>query len=187
MSKETKKMPRLRERYFKEIIPALQKKHGIKNVMQTPRLEKVVLNMGVGRAIQEAKLLDEAVMCLRNISGQQPVITKAKNAISNFKLRANMSIGCKVTLRGDRMYEFMDRLVSIAIPRIRDFRGLSRKSFDGHGNYSLGITENIVFMEVDRDKISRITGLDICICTTAKNNEAALGLLEEIGMPFKKN
>lgn len=186
-SKETKTIPRLRERYAKEIVPALQKRFGIKNVMQIPRLEKVVLNMGVGRAIQEAKLLDEAVMCLKNISGQQPVITKSKNAISNFKLRANMPIGCKVTLRGDRMYEFMDRLISIAIPRIRDFRGLSRKSFDGHGNYTLGIAENIVFMEIDRDKISRITGLDICICTSAKNNELALGLLEEIGMPFKKN
>lgn len=187
MSKETKTIPRLRNRYTKKIVPALQKRFGIKNIMQIPRLEKVVLNMGVGRAIQEAKLLDEAVMCLKNISGQQPVITKAKNAISNFKLRANMSIGCKVTLRGDRMYEFMDRLVSIAIPRIRDFRGLSRKSFDGRGNYTLGIAENIVFMEVDRDKISRITGLDICICTSTHDNEMALGLLEEIGMPFKKN
>ena len=187
MSKETLKKPRMQERYFKEIIPSLKKKFGIKNVMQIPRLEKVVLNMGVGRAIQEAKLLDEAVLCLRNISGQQPVITKSKKAISNFKLRENMSIGCKVTLRGNRMYEFMDRLVSVAIPRIRDFRGLSRKSFDGHGNYTLGITENIVFMEIDRDKISRITGLDVCICTSAKTNDAALSLLEEIGMPFKKN
>ncbi len=186
MSKETTNIPRLRERYRKEIIPALQKRFAIKNVMQIPRLEKIVLNMGVGRAIQEAKLLDEAVMCLKNISGQQPVVTKAKKAISNFKLRANMSVGCKVTLRHNRMYEFMDRLVSIAIPRIRDFRGLSRKSFDGHGNYTMGITENIVFMEIDRDKISRIMGLDVCICTTAEKDEWALGLLEEIGMPFKK-
>lgn len=186
MSKETTNIPRLRERYKKEIVPALQKRFAFKNTMQIPRLEKIVLNMGVGRAIQEAKLLDEAVMCLKNISGQQPVITKAKKAISNFKLRADISIGCKVTLRHNRMYEFMDRLVSIAIPRIRDFRGLSRKSFDGHGNYSMGVTENIVFMEIDRDKISRIMGLDICICTTSENDAWALGLLEEIGMPFKK-
>jgi large subunit ribosomal protein L5 len=185
-NKETTGIPRLRERYIKEIAPALQKRFGIKNVMQIPRLQKVILNMGVGRAIQEPKLLEEAIVCLRNISGQQPVITKAKKAISNFKLRANMSIGCKVTLRYNRMYEFMDRLVSIAIPRIRDFRGLSRKSFDGHGNYSMGIAENIVFMEIDRDKISRIMGLDICICTSTENDEWALGLLEEIGMPFKK-
>ncbi len=186
MSKETTNIPRLRERYKKAIVPALQKRFAFKNVMQIPRLEKIVLNMGVGRAIQEAKLLDEAVMCLKNISGQQPVITKAKKAISNFKLRADMPVGCKVTLRHNRMYEFMDRLVSITIPRIRDFRGLSRKSFDGHGNYSMGITENIVFMEIDRDKISRIIGLDMCICTTSENDECARGLLEEIGMPFKK-
>lgn len=186
MRKKTPDVPRLRERYIKEIVPKLQKRFTIKNVAQVPRLEKVVLNMGVGRAIQEPKLLDEAVVCLKNISGQQPVVTKAKNAISNFKLRANMSIGCMVTLRNNKMFEFMDRLVSIAIPRIRDFRGLSRKSFDGFGNYSLGIAENIVFMEVDRDKISKIMGLDICICTSASNNELALGLLEEIGMPFRK-
>ncbi len=167
-------------------MPALQKRFNIKNIMQIPRLEKIVLNMGVGRAINEPKLLDEAVMCLTNISGQKPIITKAKNAISNFKIRANMPIGCKVTLRNNRMYEFMDRLVSIAIPRIRDFRGLSRKSFDGFGNYSMGIKENIVFMEIDRDKISKIMGLDICICTSTTDDEMALGLLEEIGMPFKK-
>ncbi len=186
MSKEAKIIPRLQKRYKDEIMPALQKRFNIKNVMEVPYLEKVVLNMGVGKAIQDAKLLDEAVMCLTNISGQKPVITKAKNAISNFKLRANMSIGCMVTLRNDKMYEFMDRLISISIPRIRDFRGLSRKSFDGFGNYAIGIKENIVFMEINRDKISKIMGLNICICTSAKNNETALGLLEEIGMPFRK-
>ncbi len=186
MSKETTKIPRLRERYTREIAPALQKKFDIKNVMQIPKLEKVVLNMGVGQAIQEQKLLDEAVMCLKNITGQQPIITKSKKAISNFKLRENMPVGCKVTLRSAKMYEFMDRLIAIAIPRIRDFRGLSRKSFDGFGNYSMGVTENIVFMEIDRDKISRIMGMDICICTTTDNNELALGLLQELGMPFKK-
>jgi len=186
LKKEVKKVPRLREKYIKEMIPSLQKKLNIKNIMQVPRLEKIVLNMGVGKAIAEAKLLDEAVTCLKNISGQQPVVTKAKKAISNFKLRENLPIGCKVTLRGDRMYEFMDRLVAIAIPRIRDFRGLSRKSFDGRGNYTLGITENIVFMEIDRDKISKIMGMDICICTSANNDEWAVSLLEEIGLPFKK-
>lgn len=186
MKKKTPKMPRLRNRYIKEIVSALKSRFGIKNVMQVPRLEKVVLNMGVGRAAQEPKLLDEAIIGLRSISGQKPVITKAKNAISNFKLRANMPIGCMVTLRNNMMYEFMDRLVSIAIPRIRDFRGLSRKSFDGFGNYTMGISEDIVFMEINRDKISRIMGLDICICTSAENNEMALGLLEEIGMPFRK-
>lgn len=186
MNKKSNEMPRLREKYSNEVVPALQKRFEIKNIMQVPQLEKVVLNMGVGRAIQEPKLLDEAVMCLQNISGQKPIVTKAKNAISNFRLRANMSIGCKVTLRQKHMYEFMDRLISIAIPRIRDFRGLSRKSFDGYGNYNMGIKENIVFMEIDRDKISKIMGLDICICTTAPTDELALGLLEEIGMPFKK-
>lgn len=186
MSKKPNQKTRLQMQYIEKVIPNLQKRFDINNVMQVPRLEKVVLNVGVGRAINEPKLLDEAVMCLKNITGQQPVITKAKKAISNFKLRANMSIGCMVTLRHDRMYEFMDRLISIAIPRVRDFRGLSRKSFDGHGNYSMGITENIVFMEIDRDKVSKIQGLDICICTSASDNKLSLGLLEELGMPFRK-
>lgn len=179
-------MPRMQEKYLNEVVPALKERFGLKNVMQVPRLEKVVINMGVGRATQEPKLLDEAVMTLTNISGQKPVVTKARQAISNFKLRAGMPIGCKVTLRRDRMYEFMDRLIAIAIPRIRDFRGLSRKCFDGRGNYTLGIKEQIVFMEIDRDKISRITGMDIVICTSTQSDELALGLLEEIGMPFRK-
>jgi len=176
----------MRSTYQSEIVPALQKRLGLTNTMEIPRLEKIVLNMGVGRAVQDQKLLDEAVMTLRNISGQKPVVTQAKKAISNFKLRKNMNIGCKVTLRGNRMYEFFDRLVSITIPRIRDFRGLSAKSFDGHGNYTMGVKEQIVFLEIDRDKISRITGMDICICTTAKNDEQAFALLEEMGMPFRK-
>ncbi|MBN1981377.1 MAG: 50S ribosomal protein L5 [Chitinivibrionales bacterium] len=179
-------MPRLKQRYDNEVIAALKKRFSLENIMQVPRLEKVVVNMGVGKAIQEPKLLDEAVACLSNITGQKPVVTRARKAISNFKLRANLAIGCMVTLRGDHMYEFIDRMISITIPRIRDFKGLSRKSFDGFGNYTLGVTENIVFMEVDRDKISRIMGMDVCICTTAKNNELALGLLEELGMPFKR-
>jgi large subunit ribosomal protein L5 len=185
-NKTIKLLPRLQENYFSEMVPALKEKFGLKNVMEVPRLEKIVLNMGVGKAILDKKLLDEAVLCLTNISGQKPVITKAKVAISNFKLRQGMDIGCKVTLRREHMYEFIDRLISIAIPRIRDFRGLSRKSFDGHGNYTLGIKEQIVFMEIDRDKLTRISGMDICICTTAKSDALALGLLEELGMPFRK-
>lgn len=186
MSQAAKVKPRMLEKYEKEIIPALQKRFSLKNIMQVPKLDKVVINMGVGKAVQEQKLIDEAVMVLRDISGQKPVVTRAKNAISNFKLRAGVPIGAKVTLRDQRMYEFMDRLISIAIPRIRDFRGLPRKSFDGHGNYTLGIKEQIVFMEVDRDKISRISGMDICICTTAQTDDLAVGLLEEMGMPFRK-
>jgi large subunit ribosomal protein L5 len=176
----------MREKYFKEVAPALKQKLGFSNIMQVPRLEKIVLNMGVGRAVQDAKLIDEAVGVLRDISGQKPVVTRAKKAISNFKLRKGQAIGCKVTLRGNRMYEFFDRLVSVTIPRIRDFRGLPRKSFDGHGNYTLGIKEQIVFVEIDRDKITNVAGMDICICTTAKTDELALSLLEEMGMPFRK-
>jgi large subunit ribosomal protein L5 len=174
------------EKYTEKVVPALIKRCNYKNKMQVPRLEKIVINMGVGDAVSDAKLIDEAVMCLREISGQKPIVTKAKKAISNFKLRENMSIGCKVTLRNERMYEFFDRLVGITIPRIRDFRGLSRKAFDGFGNYTLGIKEQIVFLEIDRDKVSRITGMDINLCTSAKNNEDALALLEEMGMPFRK-
>jgi large subunit ribosomal protein L5 len=176
----------MQEAYFKEVVPALKTKLGFKNVMQVPRLDKIVLNTGVGKAVQDAKLIDEAVMVMTGISGQKPVVTKAKKAISNFKLRKNLPIGVKVTLRGTRMYEFFDRLVSVTIPRIRDFKGLSRKSFDGHGNYTLGIKEQIVFAEVDRDKVTNITGMDICICTTAKTDEHGLGLLEAMGMPFRK-
>lgn len=186
MSTETTQKPRMREKYFKNTVPALKKRFGYKNDMVIPRLDKIVINMGVGDAVSDAKLLDEAIMCLREITGQKPVVTRARNAISNFKLRENMPIGVKVTLRSDRMYEFFDRLVAITIPRIRDFRGLSRKSFDGFGNYNMGIKEQIAFLEIDRDKVSKISGMDICICTTAKTNEEALGLLQEMGMPFRK-
>jgi large subunit ribosomal protein L5 len=181
-----KVVPRLLERYRKEMVPSLMNRFNLKNVMQVPRLDKIVVNIGMGKAITEPKLIDEAAGVLRDITGQKPVITKAKKAISNFKLRQGQNIGAKVTMRGDRMYEFIDRLISIAIPRIRDFRGLTRKSFDGNGNYTLGIKEQVVFMEVDRDKITRVSGMDICICTTAKTDEMALGLLEEMGMPFRK-
>jgi large subunit ribosomal protein L5 len=187
LSTATKEVPRLKERYKTAVVDALKSKHNITNVMQIPRIEKVVLNMGVGKAIQEPKLIEEAVMILTAITGQKPVITKAKKAISNFKLRENVSIGAKVTLRADKMWEFMDRLISVTIPRIRDFRGLSRKSFDGHGNYNMGIKEQIVFMEIDRDKVSKISGMDICICTSANSNEMAMSLLEELGMPFRKS
>lgn len=186
MSTGTKYVPRMLEKYSTKAVPALVEQFGYKNKMQVPSLQKIVLNMGVGDAVSDAKLLDEAVMCLRQISGQKPVVTKAKKAISNFKLRENMPIGCKVTLRGVRMYEFFDRLVSITIPRIRDFKGISRKAFDGYGNYTLGIKEQIVFMEIDRDKVSKITGMDISICTSADNNKEALALLEAMGMPFRK-
>jgi len=186
LNPEVKKITRMREKYLKEAVPALKQKFGFANVMQVPKLDKIVLNMGVGRAIQDAKLVDEAVMVLRDITGQKPVITRAKKAISNFKLRQGQAIGCKVTLRGNRMYEFFDRLVAVAIPRIRDFRGLSRKSFDGKGNYTMGIKEQIVFVEIDRDKITNVAGFDITICTTAKTDELALSLLEELGMPFRK-
>jgi len=186
VSTGTKQAPRLKQAYLKTAVPELMKKFGYKNVNQVPRLEKIVLNMGVGDAVSDAKLIDEAVMCLREITGQKPVVTRARKAISNFKLRENMPIGCNVTLRQDRMWEFFDRLVSITIPRIRDFRGLSRKSFDGRGNYTMGVKEQIVFLEIDRDKISKISGMDICICTSAGNNDEGLALLEQLGMPFRK-
>lgn len=186
MSKVTTKTPRMRDKYISKIVPALTERLGYKNKMQVPRLDKIVINIGVGGAVSDAKLIDEAVTCLRDISGQKPVVTKSKKAISNFKLRENMPIGCKVTLRGNRMYEFFDRLVSIAIPRIRDFRGLPKKSFDGFGNYTMGIKEQIVFLEIDRDKVSKISGMDICICTSAETNKEAYALLEEMGMPFRK-
>jgi large subunit ribosomal protein L5 len=186
LNPEAVKMPRMREKYLKEVVPAIKQKFGFANVMQVPKLDKIVLNMGLGRSVQDAKLVDEAVMVLRDISGQKPIITRAKKAISNFKLRKGQAIGCKVTLRGNRMYEFFDRLVSIAMPRIRDFKGISRKCFDGNGNYTLGIKEQIVFAEIDRDKITNVTGMDICICTTAHKDEVALGLLEAMGIPFRK-
>ncbi|MBN2188917.1 MAG: 50S ribosomal protein L5 [Chitinispirillaceae bacterium] len=178
--------PRLLVRYKEKVVPALMKRRGYANIMEVPRLVKIVVNMGVGAATADAKILDEAVSCLRDIAGQKPVVTRARKAISNFKLRENQAIGTKVTLRGNRMWEFFDRLVSITIPRIRDFRGLSRRSFDGQGNYTIGVKEQTVFLEIDRDKVSRVSGMDITICTTAKTSEEGLVFLEEMGMPFRK-
>lgn len=178
--------PRMFTKYKASIVDSLRDRLGARNLSEVPKLSKIVLNMGVGKATQDAKLLEEAVRDMQIIAGQRPVITKAKKAISNFKLRQGQSIGCMVTLRGYRMYEFFDRLVSIALPRVRDFRGLPRKSFDGHGNYSMGIREQIIFHEVDPDKVGRIRGMDITICTSAKTDEKALAFLEEMGMPFRR-
>lgn len=178
-------MPRLKEKHNSEIVKAMMDKFGYKNVMQVPRLEKVVINMGVGEAIQNSKAIDAAVNDLIIIAGQRPVVTKAKKSIAAFKLRQGMTIGCKVTLRGDRMYEFVDRLVSIALPRVRDFRGVSSKSFDGRGNYSMGIKEQLIFPEIDYDKIDKVRGMDIIFVTTARTDEEARELLRLMGMPFK--
>jgi large subunit ribosomal protein L5 len=177
---------RLKEKYEQVIIPKMMTKYSYKSVMETPRLEKVVINVGVGDAIINAKVLDDSVRELREIAGQQPVITKAKKSIANFKLREGQSIGCKVTLRGSRMYDFLDKLVSIALPRVRDFRGVSRNAFDGHGNYTLGVKEQLIFPEIDYDKVNKIRGMDIVIVTTARNDDEAFTLLSELGMPFRK-
>ena len=185
MSKETKYTPRMRKKYNEVVIPSLITRLGYKNKMQVPKIEKIVINMGVGDAVSDAKLVDEAVNCLKDITGQKPVVTKAKKAISNFKLRENMPIGCKVTLRSERMYEFLDRLIAISIPRIRDFRGLSPKSFDGRGNYSMGVKEQIIFPEIDYDKIDTLRGLDITITTSARTNEEGRALLEAFKFPFR--
>ncbi len=178
-------MARLRERYRREILPALMKEIGCRNALQVPRLEKLVINMGVGEAIQNVKLLDSAVEELATIAGQKPVVTRARKAIANFKLRQGMPIGCMVTLRGDRMYEFFDRLVNIALPRVRDFKGLSDRSFDGRGNYSLGIREQIIFPEINLDKVEKVKGLTISICTTARTDSDAKLLLRALGFPFR--
>ena len=178
-------MDRLKERYQKELVPKLMKEFNYKNRMQVPRLQKVVVNMGLGEAIQNIKVLDSATNELMAITGQKPVPSKAKKSIANFKLRKGMSIGCFVTLRKKRMYEFFDRLVNIALPRVRDFRGVSGRSFDGRGNYSLGIKEQIIFPEINYDKIDKIKGLNITIVTTAKTDEEGKALLGLLGMPFK--
>ncbi len=178
--------PRLLKRYKEEIIPALMKRFGYKNVMQVPRLEKIVLNMGVGEAVQDVKELDRAMEDLAIISGQKPRYNTAKKSISNFKLRKGMKIGASVTLRGQRMYEFLDRFISLAVPRIRDFRGLPDKSFDGRGNYSVGVREQIIFPEINVDKIDKIRGLNITFVTTAETDEEAYELLKALGMPFKR-
>lgn len=183
---QEKVVPRLKKLYHEIIVPEMMKKFGYKNVMQVPRLVKIVVNMGVGQATQDPKLLEMAMKELAKITGQQPVIRRARKSISNFKLRAGMAIGCKVTLRRERMYEFFDRLINAAIPRIRDFRGLSDKSFDGRGNYTLGIKEHIIFPEINVDEVERIFGMDITIVTTAKTDEEAYELLRLFGMPFRK-
>ena len=182
---ETAPTPRLVEQYRNEIVPELVKQFGYKSVMEVPRLDKIVLNMGVGEAVNDKKILENAVGDLTLIAGQKPVITKARKSIAGFKIRAGYPIGCKVTLRNVRMYEFLDRLISIAIPRIRDFRGLSGKSFDGRGNYNLGLREQLIFPEIDYDKIDKIRGMDITITTTARNDEEARALLDGFSFPIK--
>jgi len=177
---------RLKDKYLNEVVPALMQKFGYKNVMQVPKLEKVVLNVGLGEAIQNSKAVDAAVGDLMTITGQRPVTTKAKKSIAAFKLRAGMTIGAKVTLRGERMYEFVDKLFNIALPRVRDFRGVSDKSFDGRGNYTMGIQEQLIFPEIEYDKIDKVRGMDICFVTTAKTDEEARELLRLMGMPFVK-
>src|SRR5882757_6653972 len=177
---------RLREVYQKSVIPALTKEFGYKNVMAVPRLDKISINIGMGEATQNAKLIDGAVNELTQIAGQKPVITKAKKSIASFKLREGMPIGCAVTLRGDRMYEFFDRLVNVALPRVRDFRGVSSKSFDGRGNYTLGLKDQLIFPEIDYNKVEKSKGMNICITTTAKTDAEGQALLKHMGMPFSK-
>jgi len=177
--------PRLQERYQQDVVPALTKEFNFENVMQVPRLQKIVLNIGLGEALQNAKSIDAAVADLTAISGQKPVVTKAKKSVANFKLRQGQSIGAMVTLRGQRMYEFLDRLVNIALPRIRDFRGVSRRSFDGRGNYSIGLREQIVFPEVEYDQVDKLRGLEISIVTSARTDAEGYALLKQFGMPFR--
>jgi len=177
---------RLRERYLQIVVPALTKEFGYANVMAVPRVEKIVINIGMGEATQNAKLMDGAVGELGQIAGQKPVITKAKKSISQFKLREGQAIGCMVTLRGDRMLEFLDRLVNVALPRVRDFRGVSSKSFDGRGNYTLGVKDQLIFPEIDYSKVEKTKGMNICITTTARTDAEGLALLRHMGMPFRQ-
>ena len=177
--------PRLKEKYKSEIVAKLEKELGISNINNVPRLQKIVVNMGVGAAASDHKLLDAAMNDMRIITGQQPCVTRAKKSIAGFHVREGQAIGCKVTLRGDRMWEFLDRLLSTALPRVRDFRGVSDKSFDGRGNYALGVREQLIFPEIEYDKVDRTRGMDITFVTTAENNENALALLEALGFPFK--
>ncbi len=186
MSEKEKYVPRLRKHYEEVVRPQLIEKFGYTNPMQVPRIEKIVLNMGVGEAVGDSKLVKIAAEEMAKIAGQKPVITRARKSIAGFKLREGMPIGCKVTLRGDRMYDMLDRLVTIALPRVRDFRGLNPKSFDGRGNYALGIREHIVFPEIDYDKIDKVLGMDIIIATTAKTDEEAYALLEAFNFPFRQ-
>jgi large subunit ribosomal protein L5 len=178
-------IPRLKQRFREELLSRLQEELGLTNAMQVPRLEKVVVNMGVGEAAREAKLLDAAIEDLTTITGQKPAVTKAKKSIAGFKLREGMTIGAKVTLRGNRMWEFVDRLLSVALPRIRDFRGLDPEAFDGHGNYTIGVTEQLIFPEIDYDKIDQVRGMDITVVTTAKTDDEGRALLRALGMPLR--
>ena len=179
-------MARLKETYLNEIVDAMMKKFEYKNVMQVPKLDKIVINMGIGEAKENSKVLDAAMAELEIISGQKPVITRAKNSIANFKLREGMAIGCKVTLRGEKMYEFVDRLINLALPRVRDFRGVNPNAFDGRGNYALGIKEQLIFPEIEYDKVDKVRGMDIIFVTTAKSDEEARELLTQFNMPFTK-
>ncbi|MBE5901552.1 MAG: 50S ribosomal protein L5 [Lachnospiraceae bacterium] len=179
-------MSRLKENYQNEIVPAMVKKFGYKNIMQVPKLDKIVINMGVGEAKENAKLLEAAMGDLEIISGQKPVVTRAKNSIANFKLREGMAIGCKVTLRGEKMYEFADRLINLALPRVRDFRGVNPNAFDGRGNYALGIKEQLIFPEIEYDKVDKVRGMDVIFVTTANTDEEARELLTQFNMPFAK-
>lgn len=179
-------MSRLKETYKNEIVDAMVKKFGYKNVMEVPKLEKIVINMGVGEAKDNAKLLDAAVSDMETITGQKAVLTKAKNSIANFKLREGMAIGCKVTLRGERMYEFADRLINLSLPRVRDFRGVNPNAFDGRGNYALGIKEQLIFPEIEYDKVDKVRGMDVVFVTTARTDEEARELLTQFNMPFAK-
>ena len=178
---------RLREHYIKNVIPALMKDFGYKNIMAVPKVDKVTVNIGMGEATQNPKLLDAAVTELGAIVGQKPIITKARKSIAAFKLREGMSIGCMVTLRGDQMYEFLDRLMNVALPRVRDFRGVSTRSFDGRGNYTLGMKDQLIFPEIDYNKVDKTKGMNICITTSAKSDAEALALLKQMGMPFRQN
>lgn len=179
-------MNRLKEKYLNEVVSSLMNKYNYKSVMEVPKLEKIVINMGVGDATGNSKLLDAAVADLAKISGQKPVVTRAKKSIAGFKLREGQAIGCKVTLRGENMYNFLDKLISITLPRVRDFRGVSNKSFDGRGNYTLGLTEQLIFSEIEYDNVVKVRGMDIVMVTTAKTNDEAYDLLKGFGMPFKK-
>jgi len=179
-------MNRLKEKFNNEITPALMSKFNYKSIMEVPKLEKIVINMGVGDAVANAKALDTAVEELSTITGQKPIVTRAKKSIAGFRLREGMPIGAKVTLRGERMYEFIDKLISVSLPRVRDFRGISKKSFDGRGNYTLGVKEQLIFPEIDYDKVNKVRGMDIVIVTTANTDEEARELLTQFGMPFQK-
>ena len=179
-------MSRLKDQYQNEIVDAMIKKFGYKNIMEVPKLDKVVINMGVGEAKDNAKLLESAIADMEKIAGQKAVVTRAKNSVANFKIREGMPIGCKVTLRGEKMYEFVDRLINLALPRVRDFRGVNPNAFDGRGNYALGIKEQLIFPEIEYDKVDKVRGMDVIVVTTAETDEEARELLTQFGMPFKK-